>query len=46
MKKIKIGLQSHSVREAFAEDFRGTIRRVAEMGYDGKAADEDGEDLT
>lgn len=35
MKKIKIGLQSHSVREAFAEDYRGTIRRVAEMGYDG-----------
>jgi len=35
MKKIKLGLQSHSVREAFAEDFRETIRRVAEMGYDG-----------
>lgn len=35
MKKIKIGLQSHSVREAFAEDYRETIRRVAEMGYDG-----------
>lgn len=35
MKDIKIGLQIHSVREDFAEDPVGTLKRVAEMGYDG-----------
>jgi sugar phosphate isomerase/epimerase len=36
MPEIKpIGLQLYSVREALAEDFEGTIRRVAEMGYIG-----------
>jgi sugar phosphate isomerase/epimerase len=36
MPEIKpIGLQLYSVREALAEDFEGTVRRVAEMGYIG-----------
>ena len=35
MKNIKIGLQAHSVREAFAEDPIGTIKKVKEMGYTG-----------
>lgn len=30
-----IGLQLYSVREALAEDFEGTIRQVAEIGYVG-----------
>ncbi|MCB8944574.1 MAG: sugar phosphate isomerase/epimerase [Ardenticatenaceae bacterium] len=30
-----IGLQLYSLREAFAEDFDGTIRQVAEIGYVG-----------
>jgi len=36
MSDIKpIGLQLYSVREALAEDFEGTIRKVADMGYVG-----------
>lgn len=35
MKKIKIGLQVHSVREAFAEDPVSTLKRIREMGYTG-----------
>lgn len=35
MDEIKIGLQSHAVREAFAEDPVKTIERVAAMGYKG-----------
>ncbi len=36
MSELKpIGLQLYSVREALAEDFEGTIRRVADMGYVG-----------
>ena len=36
MSEIKpIGLQLYSVREALAEDFEGTVRQVAEMGYIG-----------
>jgi len=36
MPEIKpIGLQLYSVREALAEDFEGTVRQVAEMGYIG-----------
>ena len=31
----KIGLQLYSVREAAGKDFLGTVRRVADMGYDG-----------
>lgn len=35
MKEIKIGLQVHSVREAFAEDPVRTLKRIKEMGYTG-----------
>jgi sugar phosphate isomerase/epimerase len=31
----KIGLQLYTVKEDCAQDFLGTIRRVAEIGYDG-----------
>lgn len=31
----RIGLQLYSVREALADDFAGTLRQVAEMGYTG-----------
>lgn len=31
----KIGLQLYSVRSAAEKDFLGTVRRVADMGYDG-----------
>lgn len=31
----KIALQLYSVREAAEKDFLGTVRRVADMGYDG-----------
>ena len=34
MKNFKIGLQLYSVRDALAEDFEGTLRKVKEMGYD------------
>jgi len=35
MKKIPVGLQLYSVRYALAEDMRGTLAAVAEMGYSG-----------
>lgn len=35
MKEMKLGLQLHAVREGFAEDPLGTLRRVAAMGYEG-----------
>ena len=35
MKKIRLGLQIHAVREAFAEDYVTTFWRIAEMGYEG-----------
>ncbi len=35
MKNFKIALQLYSVRDAMAEDFEGTLRKVKEMGYDG-----------
>ena len=35
MEKINLGLQVHSVREAFAEDPAKTIERIAAMGYEG-----------
>ena len=35
MDQIKLGLQSHAVREAFAEDPVKAIERVAAMGYEG-----------
>lgn len=33
--KLKTGLQLYSVREAMAQDFEGTLRAVAAMGYEG-----------
>lgn len=35
MKKIPVALQLYSVRDACKADFFGTIRKVAQMGYDG-----------
>ena len=35
MEKINLGLQSHAVREAFAEDPVKAVERVAAMGYEG-----------
>lgn len=35
MKKMQIGLQLHSVREDFAQDPAQTLKRVAQMGYQG-----------
>ena len=32
---VPIGLQLYSLREAFAEDFEGTIRQVAQIGFVG-----------
>lgn len=32
---MKIGLQLYTVREELAQDFEGTIRKVAELGYEG-----------
>ena len=33
MKKIKLGLQLYSVREAMNSDFEGTLKTVSEIGY-------------
>src|ERR1039458_552920 len=33
-KKIPIGLELYSVREALAKDLMGTVRAVAKMGYE------------
>jgi sugar phosphate isomerase/epimerase len=33
--RVPIALQLYSVREQMAEDFEGTVRQVAEMGYEG-----------
>jgi len=33
--KLKIGLQLYSVRDDMAADFEGTLKAVAEMGYEG-----------
>ena len=35
MSKIKLGIQAHSVREAFAEDPIGTMKKIKAMGYTG-----------
>lgn len=35
MSKISIGLQLYTVREDCEKDFRGTVKKVAEMGYQG-----------
>ena len=34
MKKFNVGIQLYGVRNAMAEDFEGTIKAVAEMGYE------------
>ncbi len=34
MKKFNVGLQLYTVREAMAADFEGTLKAVAEMGYE------------
>jgi sugar phosphate isomerase/epimerase len=35
MKKLPVALQLYTVRDQTAQDFEGTVRKVAEMGYDG-----------
>lgn len=35
MKNPKIGIQLYSVRTQMAEDFRGTLAKLAEMGFEG-----------
>lgn len=35
MRKMGIGLQMYTVREDLAKDFRGTLRKIAGMGYEG-----------
>lgn len=35
MNRIPLALQLYTVRDETARDFTGTIRRIAEMGYDG-----------
>lgn len=35
MKKFPVALQLYSVRDDMAADFEGTIKKVADMGYDG-----------
>ena len=34
MSRFKIGLQLYSVRDEMAKDLEGTLKRVADMGYD------------
>lgn len=34
-KRIPVGLQLYSVRDALGKDFEGTMKRVAEMGFEG-----------
>ena len=35
MDKIRIGLQLYSVRDALSRDFKGTLKKIREMGYQG-----------
>lgn len=35
MRKMGIGLQLYTLRDETAQDFRGTLRKVAELGYEG-----------
>lgn len=35
MKKIQLGIQLYSVREALAEDFKGTLTKLSELGFRG-----------
>ncbi len=34
MKQFKVGIQLYSVREDLAADFEGTLKKIAEMGYE------------
>ena len=33
--KLPIGLQLYSIRDDMAKDFKGTLQKVKDMGYDG-----------
>ncbi|MCV4233936.1 sugar phosphate isomerase/epimerase [Virgibacillus sp. LDC1] len=35
MRRMNIGLQMYTLRDETAQDFRGTLRKVAELGYEG-----------
>ncbi|KKO54879.1 sugar phosphate isomerase/epimerase family protein [Paenibacillus sp. DMB20] len=35
MRRMGIGLQMYTLRDETAQDFRGTLRKVAELGYEG-----------
>lgn len=35
MRRMGIGVQLYTVRDDLAKDFRGTLRRIAELGYEG-----------
>jgi sugar phosphate isomerase/epimerase len=35
MSRAKVGLQMYTLRDVLAEDFLGTLRQVAELGYEG-----------
>ena len=34
MKKFKVGIQLYGVRNSMAEDFEGTLKAIADMGYE------------
>ena len=34
MKKFNVGIQLYGVRNSMKEDFEGTIKAIAEMGYE------------
>lgn len=34
MTKLPVGIQLYSVRDAMEKDFAGTIKAIADMGYD------------
>jgi sugar phosphate isomerase/epimerase len=35
MRRMGVGLQLYTLRDDLAQDFRGTLRKVAELGYEG-----------
>ncbi|MCR8634912.1 sugar phosphate isomerase/epimerase family protein [Paenibacillus radicis (ex Xue et al. 2023)] len=35
MRRMGVGLQLYTLRDDMAQDFRGTLRKVAELGYEG-----------
>ena len=34
MKKFKVGIQLYGVKEAMKADFEGTLKAIADMGYE------------